>query len=153
MADALITIPSLQDQIAMNGINLIAKVTAEMLTETTANTAQLFTVKAGKKGLAVKRVVLSSAAGLEDDSDAAFNSTAITVGDASDPDRLLGSTELNVNGTEVLSKVNEPDYVYTDASETISITVNSMTGKSLSNIDTGEFYVGFELQDIEDIRG
>lgn len=152
MSDALVTIPSLQDQIALGGINCIAKVTADMLTETTTNTAQTFKIRDAKKGLAVMKVVLSSDAGLEDASDAAFNSTAITVGDATDPDRLLTSTELNVNGTEVLSKYNEPAYVYADGTEDISITVNSMTAKSLVNIDTGEFYVGLQLVETAEIR-
>lgn len=87
--------------IAGQAYNAQVVVRAEDLTEETANTAQvlnLLNVKAGQAVRLVKAVLVTP---LKDASDAAFNTTAVTVGDGSDADRFLASMELNENGTEV----------------------------------------------------
>lgn len=135
----------LQEEIAVHNANVRVVITHEDLTETTANTAQviaLMTKGAGKSVELVKSQVITP---FEDASDAAFNTTTLTVGDTGDADRLLASQEVNVNGTEVLVKKGTGT-VYEPSSDTaINLTVGSMSGKSLSNIDTGEVHLYFNI--------
>lgn len=135
----------LQEEIAVHNANVRRVITHEDLTETTANTAQvieLMTKGAGKSVELVKSQVITP---FQDASDAAFNTTPLTVGDAGDADRLLTSQEVNVNGTEVLVKKGTGT-VYEPSSDTaINLTVGSMSGKSLSNIDTGEVHLYFNI--------
>lgn len=127
---------------AATGFNECIQITHEDITEVTANTAQviaLLTVEAGDLvricATLVKRV-------WKDVSDAAFNTTAITIGDGGSANRFLASQELNENGTEVLYKggANTTPFAYTTA-DTIDITFNAMAAKSLSDIDQGELLV------------
>lgn len=112
------------------------------LTETTADTAQtlnIFTCGAGDL-VRVERAVLTTA--FEDGADAAYNSTAITVGDSGDADRLLASMQLNANGTEIFQQAGvaaEPHYYASGT--TVQVTVNSMSTKSLSDLDAGSAYI------------
>lgn len=137
---------------AATGFNYRIKLTSDDLTETTANTAQVFEVLSVKAGSLVTSVAAYLETDFADASDSGFNSTAITVGDGSDPDRFLASMQVNTNGTEVDAKggANTTPYAYT-ASDTIDITVNSMSAKSLSDIDTGELIVLVGLVELSDL--
>lgn len=117
------------------------------LTETTANTAQLLQIPV-VAGTLVKVIGNKLVTPFEDASDAAFNSTAITIGDGGSANRLLTSTELNVNGTEIDFKPGAlAEGYFFNVADTIDITVNSMTAKSLSNIDAGEDHVYLSIVD------
>lgn len=87
--------------VAGRAYNAHIVVRAEDLTETTANTAQVLNLLNVKAGQAVRLVHHKLVTAFKDASDSNFNTCAATVGDGSDPDRLLTSTELNENGTEV----------------------------------------------------
>jgi hypothetical protein len=92
---------SINEQVPF-GANAVAVLTHEDLTESADNTAQviaLFTAPAGK---AIRYIGHKLVRAFKDASDAAFNTTPITAGDAGDPDRLLVSTELSENGTEIV---------------------------------------------------
>lgn len=116
-------------------------VTHEDLTETTANTAQVIPLLTVALGDLVEVVATYVPTAFQDASDAAFNTTAITIGDGGSANRLLTSQELNVNGSEVLGKAGVAGgYVYL-AGDTVDLTVGSMSSKSLSNIDTGELHI------------
>lgn len=94
-------IPLSNDEMAKHGATHLVIVTHEDLTEETANTAQtiaLLSIPANKAVRFVKHRLITP---FKDASDAAFNTTAATIGDGSDADRFLQSTELNENGTEV----------------------------------------------------
>lgn len=127
------------------------------LTETTANTAQVLTLRTVKKGTSVEACGIYLITPFQDASDAAFNSTAITIGET-DVDRFLTSTELNVNGTEILSKstANSVDTLPWDfvAADTIDVTFNSMALKSLSDLDTGKVAIFLRVTEKQDlVRG
>lgn len=146
-----VTLLNHQEQIK-SGYTHKIKLTYEDLTVTATATAQTFEAISVAAGQAVVACGLRVVTALSDASDNAFNDTAITVGDGSDPDRFLTSTQLNVNGTEVLYKVtaNAVDtlpYAYA-AADTIDVVVNSMTGKALDDIDGGEFYVFLKIVDL-----
>jgi len=114
--------------------------THEDLTEATAATAQVIPLLTVAIGDLVEVVGTYLPTPFEDASDAAFNTTAITIGDGGSANRLLASQELNVNGTEVLGKAGAGPYVYV-AADMVDVTVGAMTAKSLVDIDAGEVWV------------
>jgi hypothetical protein len=97
-------IPLNIEAVAQHGATHVAIVTHADLTETTANTAQVIALIAAPANTVARVVKVKNVIPFKDASDAALNTTALTIGDAGDADRLLASTELNVNGTEVLLK-------------------------------------------------
>lgn len=138
---------SYEESIANNGATHVAELTHADLTETTANTDQavnLITV-ADKMSVECTHAVLVTA--FQDASDAAFNTTALEVGDGNDVDELLVSQELNVNGTEVNQKTGTGvthDYA---AADTVDANFNAMTAKALNDIDAGEVHVFLRVLD------
>jgi hypothetical protein len=128
--------------------DLVVHITHEDLTEATANTTQTlspFTILGNNQ--AVELVELAVKTPFEDQSDAAFNSTALIVGDGGDTDRLLTSTELNRNGTEVLVKAGTGTIFTPTADDTIDFIFASMLAKSLVDIDKGELFAYFRILD------
>jgi hypothetical protein len=123
-------------------------VTTADLTEATANTAQnvaLITLPANS-------LLVSAATFLKtpfaDASDAAFNSTALIVGDSGDTDRAIASQQLNVNGTEVLAKAhNALPFAYETAT-VINANFAAMTAKALNDLDVGELHIFLEVRDL-----
>jgi hypothetical protein len=89
-----------------------------------------------------RRPPSSSSPPLSDASDAAFNDTQVQVGDGNDTDEYIAATQVNENGTEVLfaANVNTVPFAYT-AADTVDLLVESMTAKSLSNLDAGEIHI------------
>lgn len=122
------------------------------LTETGADTDQTIPLLAVKAGTVVgSEVGYKLVIPFEDASDAALNTTKISVGET-DTDRFLTATEMNKNGTEVLYKVtaNAVDtlpFAFT-ADDTIDATVESMSAKSLVDIDVGEVHLYLHLFDL-----
>lgn len=140
-----------QDGWALLGATTRVVLTHEDLTETTANTAQVFTPITTKDGTVARLVAMKLITALADASDAAFNSCTTTSGDGGDVDRFLVATQLNVNGTEITTAAGVAAlYAYTGA-DTIDITINSMSAKSLSDIDTGEVHYYYEVRDLPTI--
>lgn len=127
---------------AHTGFTHLIILTFEDLTQTVANTAQTIALMSVLAGDAVFRAATVLKTPFAHSEDSAFNSTAITVGDGGDVDRLIASQQTNVNGTEVLYAVHPSTtpFVFTSA-DTIDIVFNSMSGKSLSNLDIGELHV------------
>lgn len=116
------------------------------LTETAANTAQVINLISLKAGDAVIGCFTSAPTAFKDASDAAFNDTAITIGDGGSANRYLASQQLNENGTEVLLKDGtRTAYMYL-VDDTVDITFNSMTAKALNDIDTGKLHVWLEIE-------
>jgi len=122
---------------AARGGNFEVHYSHEDLTEATANTAQTLTVDvlAGMSGEVVENIIDEA---FEDASDAAFNTTALIVGDGGGDDRLLTSTELNKNGTEVLYKKGTGVAFPFTADDTIDLKFAAMAAKSLVDIDKGK---------------
>lgn len=90
----------------------------------------------------------------EDQSDAAYNDTKVSLGDEDDPDGFLTATQINVNGTEVYVKHGDGaliPHTYTAAKD-ITLLVESMTAKKLANLDKGHLVIQIEI-DHPDERG
>jgi hypothetical protein len=79
---------------------------------------------------------------LSDESDAAFNDTNVSVGDGGDTDASYASTRSTRTALRVdfAANANTTAYAYT-AADTVDLLVESMTAKSLSNLDAGEIHI------------
>jgi hypothetical protein len=127
---------------AATGFTHKAIVTHVDLTETTADTDQTIALLSVVAGDVVQKAAFQLVTAFKDASDAAFNDTQVQVGDGNDTDEYIAATQVNENGTEVLfaANVNTVPFAYT-AADTVDLLVESMTAKSLSNIDAGEIHI------------
>ena len=116
------------------------------LTQTTANTAQLFTLADVVNGDAVSVLETELVEAFEDVSDAAFNDCAITIGDGGNAARLLASQQLNKNGTEVFRQAGTGAFYQFTTGDTVDVTFGSMSGKSLVNLDKGKVRIYYKLE-------
>src|SRR5438128_805540 len=107
------------------------------LTETTTNTAMTFNIAPTIVGDTIVKYALRFQPALKDASGAAFNSNTVSFGDSSSATRFISGVQGNENGTEVLITFGNTAYTYTAAGQ-LTVTVNSMSGKALSDIDTGQ---------------
>lgn len=135
-----------------HGANRLIIITHEDLTEGTANTAQTIAIANVKPGTKWSVCDTELVTPFKDASDAAFNTTAITIGDGGDVDRGMASQELNENGTEVRYKSNPNTLPYTYlVADTIDLIVGSMAAKALADIDVGELRIYLKLSNIPEI--
>lgn len=127
-----------QEEQANTGFTHRIRVTHADLTETTANTAQTIAILTVAARDYVSDAAFNLVTPFEDASDNAYNTTTIIVGDDGNDDRYIVSTELNVNGTEILAfgAASTARYAYV-AANTVDAIFGSMADKSLSNIDVG----------------
>lgn len=144
-----ITPASKQLQAAL-GCTHEVRITHADLTETTADADQTLTISVIAGDL-FQVIAMALVTPFSDASDAAFNSTQITVGDGNDADEFLVQTQINENGTEIDYRWGTGDaYAYT-AADTVDILIESMTGKSLSNLDAGELVLFVKLVNLADL--
>ena len=127
---------------AATGFTHKAIVTHVDITESTADTDQTIALLSVAAGDVVEKAAIKLVTPFKDASDSAFNDTKVQVGDGTDTDEYIAATQVNVNGTEVLfaANVNTVPFAYT-AADTVDLLVESMTAKSLSNIDAGEIHI------------
>lgn len=134
---------------AIRGFTHRIRLTHEDLTQATANTAQVIPILSVNAGSYVSDCATKLVTAFKNSADAAFNTTAITVGDGGSANRFLTSTELNENGTEVYYKAGAltSPYVYTTA-DTIDITFNAMSAKALVDLNAGELIVFLNVAEL-----
>ena len=127
---------------AATGFTHQVVVTHEDLTEATADTDQTIALLSVVAGDVVEKAAFKLVTPFEDASDAAFNDTKVQVGDGTDTDEYIAATQVNENGTEVFfaANVNTVPFAYT-AADTVDLLVESMTAKSLSDLDAGEIHI------------
>lgn len=128
----------------VQGFTHLITLRPEDLTEATANTAQTFTIAIPAKSR-IAGVLLLLDTPFQDESDAAFNSMAVTVGDNAGATTFLSSTELNVNGTEILMKTMSGSVKVYTAADTLKVIVNAMAAKALADIDKGRVRIYVNL--------
>ena len=117
-------------------------VTHEDVTESTADTDQTIALLSVAAGDVVEKAAYKLVTPFKDASDSAFKDTKLQVGDGTDTDEYIAATQVNENGTEVLfaANVNTVPFAYT-AADTVDLLVESMTAKSLSDLDAGEIHI------------
>ena len=127
---------------AATGYTHKAVVTHSDLTESTADTDQTLSLLALEAGDVVTTAAWKLVTPFKDASDSALNDTKVQLGDSSDDDEYVAATQVNENGTEVLfaANVNTVPFAYT-AADTVDLLVESMTAKSLSELDAGEIHI------------
>jgi hypothetical protein len=143
---------SMYEVLAHGGFTHMAIITADDLTEATANTTQAVKVKGTiPAGGVIAKMKAILAKPFKDKSDAAYNTTTVVVGDAGSANRYLTSGELNENGAEITI----PEFTntaYQAAADTdILATFGSQAGKNLKNIDQGELHLFLQLLDCRDL--
>jgi hypothetical protein len=125
---------------AATGYTHKSVVTHTDLTESTADTDQTIALLSVVAGDVVQKAAYKLVTAFSDASDAAFNDTKVQVGDGTANDEYIAAKQVNLNGTEVLFGAGESTVVYT-AADTVDLLVESMTAKSLSNLDAGEIHI------------
>ena len=127
---------------AATGFTHKAIVTHVDLTESDADTDQTIALLSVVAGDVVQKAAYKLVTAFSDASDAAFNDTQVQVGDGNDTDEYIAAAQVNENGTEVFfaANVNTVPFAYT-AADTVDLLVESMTAKSLSNLDAGEIHI------------
>ena len=123
-----------------SGATHVIEVSADDLTEKTANTSQAVEIFKSDKPVLVE-VVASISNGLKDTDDPAFNSTALTIGVSGAASALLASQEINANASgKVLTKAGAGKAAY-EANKGIIATFASMSGKKLADLDAGKVVI------------
>jgi hypothetical protein len=138
---------------AATGFTHKAIVTHEDLTQTTADTDQTLSLLTLEAGDVVTTAAWKLVTPFKDASDSALNDTKVQLGDTADDDEYVAATQVNENGTEVLFAAAAPasvPFVYT-AANAVELLVESMTAKSLSDIDTGELHVYLGVAKLSDL--
>jgi hypothetical protein len=127
---------------AATGFTHKSVVTHTDLTESTADIDQTIALLSVVAGDVVQKAAYKLVTAFSDASDAFFNDTKVQVGDGSDTDEYIAAKQVNENGTEVLfaANVNTVPFAYT-AADTVDLLVESMTAKSLSDLDAGEIHI------------
>jgi hypothetical protein len=128
---------------AATGFTHKAIVTHVDLTESTADTDQTLSLLALAAGDVVTTAAIKLVTPFEDASDEDLDDTKVQLGDSDDDDEYVAATQVNENDTVVDFVAAAPASVplaYT-AANAVELLVESMTAKSLSNIDTGELHV------------
>jgi len=116
------------------------------LTTTTTNTAQVFNVCKVADGDLIEKAALKLHPALKDVSDPAFNTNTVSFGDEDLATRFFSAVQANENGTEVMTSFENTAYGPYTAVKQLTLTVNSQSGKALSDIDTGQIVLLFKLQ-------
>jgi hypothetical protein len=146
---------AIQEIAGHKGMTHVCKIKAgdtELAAQTTNNTLQdikLGTIPKNTVIVAVMAVLLTP---FEDLSDAAYNATALSIGDAGSATRYINAVELNRNGTEI----TEPSFSNTaygplTADTDLVARFGSMSAKKISDLDKGEVAIFVQLLNIDAI--
>jgi hypothetical protein len=134
-----------QEQAGNGGFTHESIVTADDLTQTTVAAAQTITLAVLATNDIILKVGWKLKTAFKDVSDAAYNTTTISIGDNTGVATHIAAFEVNENGTEIFEKYSNTAVGPYTAADKIAITFNSMAAKALFNIDTGEVHVFFQL--------
>jgi hypothetical protein len=141
-------------EIALHGFTHAIKIVpADLATQTTAATPLVIEMVPVKAGDVVIRAAYHLRTPFAASGDAAFNSTTITIGDGNGAATYLASTQINVNGTEILNKAGTGTEGAYDAADTVDITFTSMAAKALASLNVGELWVFLHIANVKELAG
>ncbi len=146
--------PLATNEIADNGgYTHICGISADDLTQATAAASQTIKLCDLKAGDSILKVAWRVKTFFKDESDAAFNSTTMSVGNtASGVAAHIAAIQLNENGTEVRQGFTNTAVGPYTAADSVTATFASMAAKSLSAIDVGEVEILFQLSRIAQLE-
>lgn len=146
-----------QEVTAHGGFTHMAIITADDLNETTANTTQAISLSSIPIGAIIQKLEIRLQVPFQNTADPAYNTTTVIVGDVGSTNRFIASSELNLNGIEIVVPIfTNTAYGPLTAAEIILATFGSQSGKSLSNINKGELHVFVQILDpkpLSDAKG
>lgn len=121
------------------------------LTTAADNTAQDVKILTVPAKSVVTRVAMHLVTPFQLTGTTAYNSNLLIIGDSGDTDRWLTSTQVNVNGTEVLAKA-QPSTIPAAYETATDINANfaSMASYDLLELNAGEVEVFFSLVSLAD---
>lgn len=147
--------PLLTEDVALLGAHfevIVDHTDLTQATNATAQTIELFKVAGNFQQVELARMELLEP--FEDTADAGNNTTAVEVGDDGDTDRLLTSTQLNRNGTEVYIKPGTGTrHVFTADNTVDAVFAAPAAGKNLAALNKGKLRLLFRLHDSRDAVG
>lgn len=137
---------ALQEISSFSGFTHLAIVTADHLTQATANTVQTIQLGPLPIGIYVYKAEFRPVKAFRNSADAAFNSTTASLGDSAAVTTFITAKQLNANGTPIVlpQLMNTPTGPYA-AADYVAITFASMAAKSLVNINEGELHILIQL--------
>jgi len=142
------------EEIAADGFTHRLEFSVSDITAGLANNATMFVntspLPVLKAGMVVKRTAVYLNPAFSDASDAAFNSTTLSIGDAGSATRFINAVQININGTEVITSFPGTENTIYTANSQMSITLTPLTGKSCSDLDLGAFYALFAIENFAD---
>lgn len=122
------------------------------------NTAQVFSSSGNPTGWVpglpgtkasdvIEKVELHVTTTFQNTADSGLNSTTVSFGDGSSATRFINAVETNKNGSNVIDTIPgaTTNYIYTAAGQ-LQLTINSMAGKSISNLNAGAAYILLNLR-------
>lgn len=110
----------------------------------TSNTTWPITLPTPVAGDEVISAHLHVTEAFQNTADAAFNSTTVSLGDTNSATRFFSAVQVNANGSVVPDSTEQTDYIYTTPYQLV-LTMNSMTAKSLSNLNKGKAYIEMKI--------
>lgn len=138
---------TIEEQVRHKSTHVAIVTYADVLVQTTVNTAQTVTlaILAAKMAAAVEKVVLKTE--FANGADSAFNTNALTVGDQGTANSFVTSMELNLNGTTVYLKFGTTTQTVYTAANSVIATIAAMAGKALSALTQGEVWIYLKITD------
>jgi len=120
------------------------------LTTTANSTAQDITLITLPAFSVVKSAAIYLKTPFQDTADSAFDDLDLIVGDATDDDRFLTATEVNVNGTEILAKAHPSTtpHAYVAATAVVA-KFTPETGKNVAALNAGEVHIFLEVVQLD----
>jgi hypothetical protein len=132
-----------------SGFTHIAVFDHSDLTETTANTSQVFNLTKAQPGDVVVKYALRLQPAFKDSADAAFNSTAFSLGDEDLATRFFSAVQTNENGTEVIHSFTNTAFGPYTAEKQLTATFAAMAAKNLAALNTGRAVLLIEILQLD----
>lgn len=145
--------PTTTEERQQGGFTHRVTLTHTDLTQSAAATAQVIPLLALIAGLMVVKVATRLVTPFQNTADGAFNSAAITIGDGGTANLYLTSQETNANGTSIAAKAGTGTLKAYTGADSLNLTFNSMTGKSLVNLNAGALTVFLEVVNLVQLAG
>lgn len=150
-------IPLLHEEIiSQGGYTHMAIINADALTDAGTNTTQTIKLADIPANAIIQKSEVRLIVPFEATSDAAFNSTTASLGDAGSATRFASAVQLNKNGSYITSPAaNNTAYQYT-AAAVLNLAVTSMAAKALLSLNKGELHVFVHILDtkaLSDAKG
>lgn len=126
---------------------LESAVAASAATNNTSVTFPLFTTRRGDYIPAGSGCAFILVTPFQNTADAAFNDVQVRLGDANTDNGFLTATQVNINGTEVYQKYGGGSVlpITYDSAVVVNLIVASMSGKKLSDLNSGRLLILLRL--------